>query len=82
MRRNQVDINFETTVRGGMPVTVCCTFRRAEPDVGIFNREIDDIWLEVRGRRAVWLEERVTDAEWQQLHAKAYDEDFIPISNN
>ena len=68
--------DFETTVRGGMPVTVCCTFGQSEPDVGIFYPEITDIWLEVRGKRAVWLEERVTDAEWQQLHAEAYDEDL------
>jgi len=70
-----MDINFETTVRGGMPVTVCCTFGQSEPDVGIFYPEITDIWLEVRGRRAEWLEKGVTDKEWERLHAEAYDED-------
>ena len=68
--------DFETTVRGGMACHVVGTFGQSEPDVGIFYPEITDIWLEVRGKRAVWLEKRVTDAEWQQLHAEAYDEDL------
>jgi hypothetical protein len=59
-----------------MPVTVCCEFGQPDPGVGIFYPEIEDIWIEVRGRRAVWLEARITDAEWQQLHAQAYDEEL------
>jgi hypothetical protein len=64
--------SFDTTVRGGMPVTVCCEFGQPDPGVGIFYPEIEDIWLEVRGRRAVWLEARLTDAEWETLHEQVY----------
>ena len=71
-----MDMHFDTTGRGGMPVTVCCVFGQSEPDAGIFYPEITDIWLEVRGRRAVWLEKGVTDKEWERLHAEAYDEDL------
>jgi len=74
-----MDMHFDTTVlehHTEVPVTVYCTFGQSEPDVGIFYPEITGIWLEVHGRRAEGLEKRVTDAEWQQLYAEAYDEDL------
>jgi len=64
--------SFDTTVRGGMPVTVCCEFGQPDPGVGIFSPEIEDIWIEVRGHRAVWLEARITDKEWERLRDEAY----------
>ena len=67
--------SFDTTVRGGMPVTVCGEFGQPDSGVGIFYSEIEDIWLEVRGHRAEWLEQRVTDKEWERLHDEAYDEE-------
>lgn len=62
---------FDTTVKRGMPVTACGQIAAPEPDVGISGEWVEDIWLEVRGRRATWLEDRLDEADWANLYEEA-----------
>ena len=66
-------IEFDTTVRHGMPVTVCYEIERASPSVGIPDPWIADLWLEVRGKRAEWLERRLNERQWGGLHEEALE---------
>ena len=66
--------SFETTVRGGMPVEVHFLVGRPEYDVGVFWPYIEDIYLEVKGKRAKWLESRLTGKDWQVLEDQALEE--------
>jgi hypothetical protein len=65
--------SFDTTVRGGMPVEVNFEVGQPEHDVGIFTPYIEDIWLEVKGKRAEWLENRLSKAEWEELEEEAIE---------
>ena len=67
-------LEFETTVKGGMPTTVCFEVGQPEYDVGIFNCYVEDIWLLVKGKRAKWLEKRLTPTEWHELENEALEE--------
>ena len=64
------NLQFETRVKGGMPVTVCCVF---SPSSSEEYSDVEDLWLEVRGRRAKWIEKALTDAEWERLYAEAFE---------
>jgi hypothetical protein len=59
--------SFDTTVRGGMPVEVNFEIGQPEPDVGIFTPYVEDVWLEIKGKRAIWLEDRLSSVEWEKL---------------
>jgi hypothetical protein len=67
-------LEFETTVKGGMPTTVCFEVGQPEYDVGISSHYVEDIWLLVKGKRAKWLEERLTPTEWHELENEALEE--------
>ena len=69
-------ISFDTTVRGGMPVTVQCAIHGAEKDVGIMGEFVDDIWLMVKNKRAPWLEKRLTEKEWDYLIYEALEWEY------
>ena len=64
---------FDTTIRSGMPVTVCYEIERASPSVGIPDPWIADLWLEVRGKRAKWLEESMHEQDRSRLHEEALE---------
>ena len=64
------NLQFETRVKGGMPVTVCCVFSPLSSEE---YSDVEDLWLEVRGRRAKWIEKALTDAEWERLYAEAFE---------
>ena len=66
-------IEFDTTVRSGMPVTVCYEIEICEPYSLTW---IADLWLEVRGERAEWLERRLNDQQWGGLHHEAIENYF------
>ena len=42
-------LSFDTTVKNGLPVTVCFEVGQPEHDVGVFTHYVEDIWLEVKG---------------------------------
>ena len=65
--------SFDTTVLEGMPVEVHLEVGQPEHDVGIFTPYIEDIWLEVKGKRAAWLEKRLTPIEWASLEDEAME---------
>ena len=66
-------IEFDTTVRSGMPVTVCYEIEICEPYSLTW---IADLWLEVRGERAEWLERRLNDQQWGGLNEEAMENYF------
>ena len=66
--------SFETTVRGGMPVEIHFLVSQPEYDVGVFWPHIEDMYLEVKGKRAKWLESRLTCKDWQDLEDQALEE--------
>ena len=66
-------LSFDTTVRGGMPVEVNFEIGQPEPDVGIFTPYVEDVWLEIKGKRAIWLEKRLTSTEWAILENEAME---------
>ena len=45
-----------------------------EPDVGLSSHYIEDMYLEVRGKRAKWLERRLSFEDWNNLEEKALEE--------
>lgn len=53
----------ETTVLGGLPVTIEYTVQGAEPDVGIMSGYVDDWYIVAINGRAVkkcdWLDRRI-----------------------
>ena len=53
----------ETTVLGGLPVTIEYDVQGAEPDVGIMSSYVDDWWIVAINGRAVkkcdWLYRRI-----------------------
>jgi len=64
----------EIRVLGGLPVTVQYTVARAEPDVGLMDDFVDDIWLlDRRGRRAWWAEKRMTLDDWVNVIHEVID---------
>ena len=63
--------SFETTVRGGMPVEVYFLVAPPESDVGVFFPCIEDIYLEVKGKRAKWLEKYLSVNDWEILEEQA-----------
>jgi hypothetical protein len=65
--------SFDTTVLEGMPVEVHLEVGQPEHDVGIFTPYIEEIWLEVKGRRAAWLEKRLTATDWASLEDEAME---------
>ena len=66
-------IEFDSTVRGGMPVTVCYEIGSASPSVGEPYLWIADLWLEVRGKRAKWLEESMHEQDRSRLYEEALE---------
>jgi len=66
-------IEFDSTVRGGMPVTVCYEIGSASPSVGEPYLWIADLWLEVRGKRAKWLEENMNEQDRSRLYEEALE---------
>jgi len=66
-------IEFDSTVRGGMPVTVCYEIGSASPSVGEPYLWIADLWLEVRGKRAKWLEENMHEQDRSRLYEEALE---------
>ena len=66
-------IEFDSTVRGGMPVTVCYEIGSASPSVGEPYLWIADLWLEVRGKRAKWLEESMNEQDRSRLYEEALE---------
>ena len=74
-----MSFNFCTTVRGGMPVRVWFDIGSPDPSAGLFTPFIEDLWLEVKGRRAAWLENRLTPIDWTALEdevLEAWGESF------
>ena len=69
-------IEFDTTVRHGMPVTVCYEIGSASPSVGEPYLWIADIWLEIKGRRAKWLERKLNERQWAELHEEALENHY------
>ena len=67
-------LEFETTVKGGMPTTVCFEVGQPEYDVGNSKYYVEDIWLLVKGKRAEWLEKRLTATDWHALEELALEE--------
>jgi hypothetical protein len=67
-------LELETTVKGGMPTTVCFEVGQPEYDVGNSKYYVDDMWLEVKGKRAEWLEKGLTAADWYALEELALEE--------
>lgn len=55
---------IDTTVLGGLPVTVTFDVYPAEPDVGIFGAYVDDVHItHVAGKRkknTAWIDKRMT----------------------
>ena len=71
---------FETTILGGLPVTVEASMQPAEPDVGIMGAYVDE-WciVEVNGRECskhpAWIAKRMTNKDDELLEeecAEAY----------
>ncbi len=73
-----MSIEFDTTVLGGLPVTVEATFAGADPDVGIFSAYVDE-WeiVAVNGRYCKkspeWIYKRLTDKDEESIQEEAYD---------
>ncbi len=60
----------DTTVLGGLPVTVEYSWAPAEPDVGIFRPYVTDWYItHVAGKpyRGTWIERRMTCADDEAL---------------
>lgn len=61
----------DTTVLGGLPVTVGFTVAGAEPDVGIMSSYIDDWWIEdVAGKpkkNTDWITNRMSRDDIDRL---------------
>ena len=66
-------ISFDTTLREEISVEVSFEIGQAEHDVGILTPYVEDIWLEVKGKRAMWLEKRLTSTEWAILENEAME---------
>lgn len=64
----------DTTVLGGLLVTIGFTVQPAEPDVGIFSEYVDDWWIEAIAGRPVrrkektdWIDRRMTAKDREAL---------------
>jgi hypothetical protein len=66
-------ISFDTTIREGISVEVNFEIGQSEHNVGILTPYVEDIWLEVKGKRAAWLEKRLTSTEWATLENEAME---------
>jgi len=64
---------FNTTVCNEKPVEVHFQIGQPEYDVGIYTPYLEDIWLEVKGKRAKWLENRLSKNEWILLENEAME---------
>ena len=58
--------SYSTTLHG-QSVDVSAEVNGPDPSVGIFTHYIEDIWLEINGKRAKWLEDRLSKAEQEHL---------------
>lgn len=69
--------NIETTVLGGLPVTIAFTMQGAEPDVGIMSRYVDSWHITHIGKRKAnnpkWLYKRITESEEQRIIESCYN---------
>lgn len=65
-------VSFDTTVRGGFPVTVDANIYPADRSVGINRPYVDDFFLyTTKGKRAKFLEHRLTDSDIESIHIEA-----------
>jgi len=58
--------SYSTTIIG-RSVDVSAEIADPDPSVGIFTHYIEDIWLEIDGKRAKWLEDRLSKAQQEHL---------------
>ena len=62
---------LDTTILGGLPVTVRFTIAKAEPDIGIFYPYVDDWHIAYIGSRPLkndaFLRKRLTGAQVEEL---------------
>lgn len=76
---------IDTTVLGGLPVTIEYTVQGAEPDVGIMSSYVDDWYIVAINGRAVkscdWLDRRIDatkgerDRIVEELNERAGEDD-------
>ena len=67
----------DTTILGGLPVTIGWVYSPAEPDVGIMSGGIDDWWIEkVNGvkKKAGWLYKRIDRDEEDRIIQACLDD--------
>lgn len=77
---------IDTTVLGGLPVTIEFTIQGAEPDVGIMSSYVDEWYITHINGRAVkkcdWLDRRIaatkgeTERLVEEMNEHADDTDF------
>jgi hypothetical protein len=75
---------IDTTVLGGLPVTIEYTVQGAEPDVGIMSSYVDEWYITAINGRAVkkcdWLDRRIaatkgeTDRILEELNEADHDD--------
>lgn len=66
--------DIDLRVLGGLPITVAYTVGRAEPDVGIMSRYVDDWWITHIGRRKV-----KNSPEWLLLRLRKAKVDIVDV---
>lgn len=70
------EIQIQTTVKGGFPVTATATWCPAEPDVGLMDSYLEDVSVStLRGKSCNWLKltgddlHEVEQAIWNSMES-------------
>ena len=67
MKPTDYDVNFDTTILGGLPVVVGFNIAHPEPDVGFPGGVEDMTVFSTKGKYARWAESRMTPNDWMDL---------------
>lgn len=70
-----MQIQFETKIKGGLPVIAVCKTYPAEPDVGVFSRQIELVellWLSGKPLPAS-IENNISASDLEQIMEDAMD---------
>jgi len=63
-----MEVEIETRVLGGLPVRVIANVYPAEPDVGIFSPQVEDMVIyTMRHAHAKWIEKQMDEDDWSTL---------------
>jgi hypothetical protein len=70
------DIQTDTTVLGGFPVTACANVDPADRSVGIWDDNLVDLSLfhPKSGKWLGWLEKRMSDKDWALLREELWEQ--------